>query len=405
MLKSKKIHFAWFVAFGLLMIQSAVFGILVNCAGIAFSAIISDLGFKAGDLSIYYTVRSIATALTISFSMKLFFKYNSRIVMAYFGLLSAISFGGMYFFTQLWQWYLAAILAGTAMGSLIICIPIVISNWFNKYTGLIMGIVLSSSGLVGAIYSPIFARLIEAYGWRMASFITGVLIFVMGVIPSLLYIVSSPEKINKQAYGEKTEVVAQIKSQIKKVPTKSIFIMCVLVPLFMGTISLFANQIPTYAHSIGFSATVGASLTSFAMIGNVLSKMLFGVAYDKVGIFTSLKGAVLITGISIVMFLIFDIKAPLSVAAVLFGAVYSITLIATPLLIKDVYSQELYKVTLGKVQTINNFCVAFLGLLIPYIYDFTGSFNLFFIIAIGLSIITLLSVYKIEKYHSKCNLE
>ncbi len=398
MIKLNKIHFAWFVAFGLLMMQSAIFGILVNCAGIVFSAIISDLDFKAGDLSIYYTVRSIATALTIPISMKMFFKYNSRIVMAIFGALAAISFGGMFFFTQLWHWYIAAIIAGTAIGCLIVCIPIVITNWFNKFTGTVLGLVLASSGLVGAIYSPIFARMIENYGWRMASLITGGVIFLLSVIPSLLTIDSSPQKVNKQPLGEKIEVD---KKKFEKVvmPKKSIFIMCVLISLFMGAISQFANQIPTYANSIGFTASIGATFTSFAMVGNVLSKMIFGAVYDKVGVFTALKGAVIITGMALVMFFLMDKVVFICVAAILFGAVYSITLIAVPMLIKDVYGDEMYKKTLGRVQTINNFCVAFLGLLIPYVYDFTGSFNLFFIGAIVLSVISLVSTNLIEIYH------
>ncbi len=398
----KNIHYGWWVSLGLVLVQSAVFGILVNCAGIVFSAIIVDLGFKAGDLSVYYTLRAITTAVTIPITMKLFFKYNSRIVMAVFGVMASLSFGGMYFFNELWQWYIAAVLAGAVMALLMVCIPIVINNWFNVSTGLVMGVVLSSSGLVGAIYSPIFAGFIESYGWRMASLITGGLIFLLSVIPSLLVVDSSPEKVNKTAYGIKPEIINKHQAK-KQIPGKMIYVMCVCVPLFMGTVSQFANQIPTYANSLGFAASVGATFTSFAMVGNVLSKMIFGVAYDKFGVFKSLKGTIFITAFAIVLYLITNNIVIICIASLLFGAVYSITLIAVPMLIKDMYGDENYKSALGRVQSVSNFCIAFLSLLIPYIYDFTGTFNLFFIIAIIVSLVTIISVVFLEKYAKSNN--
>ena len=51
--KSNKIHYAWWILVAAVAIQGGIIGIMVNCTGVIFSAIIEDLGFRSGDLSIY----------------------------------------------------------------------------------------------------------------------------------------------------------------------------------------------------------------------------------------------------------------------------------------------------------------------------------------------------------------
>ena len=43
----------WIVLLGLILVQGGTIGIFTNCLGILMSAIRQDLGFRAGDLSVY----------------------------------------------------------------------------------------------------------------------------------------------------------------------------------------------------------------------------------------------------------------------------------------------------------------------------------------------------------------
>ena len=53
-----------FVVVALLALQGGFIGMLVNCTGILLSAVMADMGFTAGKISLYYTVRALAQAAT-----------------------------------------------------------------------------------------------------------------------------------------------------------------------------------------------------------------------------------------------------------------------------------------------------------------------------------------------------
>ena len=98
---------AWAVLAGMVLIQAVMMGVIINCTGIVFSAVLEDCGFRAGDLSVYYTIRSLASAAAVGVTSRLFFRYGGKAVMAALGAILALSFGSMYFFDSLWQWYLS----------------------------------------------------------------------------------------------------------------------------------------------------------------------------------------------------------------------------------------------------------------------------------------------------------
>ncbi|MBR2668747.1 MAG: hypothetical protein IKE36_03010, partial [Solobacterium sp.] len=56
-------NFPWKIVIAAMLIQGGAMGAVANTQGILFSAIIRDLGFRAGDLSLYYLIRSIVSAL------------------------------------------------------------------------------------------------------------------------------------------------------------------------------------------------------------------------------------------------------------------------------------------------------------------------------------------------------
>lgn len=132
----KKLHRAWIILIAMILIQAGIIGILMNCTGILFAAILSETGFRAGDLSLYYTIRSLVSAATINTACWFFFHKNARVVLAVLGAAYCISVGMMSCFGQLWQWYIAAVFAGIGSGCVPVIIPIVLNNWFHEKTAL-----------------------------------------------------------------------------------------------------------------------------------------------------------------------------------------------------------------------------------------------------------------------------
>ena len=117
-----------FVVVALLALQGGFIGMLVNCTGILLSAVMADMGFTAGKMSLYYTVRALAQAATVGFTAKCFFEKNQKLTMSVMGVLSGLSFILMYFYNDIWQWYISGALNGVGMSCVLVVIPVVINN-------------------------------------------------------------------------------------------------------------------------------------------------------------------------------------------------------------------------------------------------------------------------------------
>ncbi len=386
--KTSKFHYAWVILVAAVCIQGAIIGIMVNCTGVIFSAIIEDLGFRSGDLSIYYTVRAFTQAAACGVTTKLFLSKNPKLVMTLLGCLGLAGWVGMYFYNRLWQWYFSGVLVGICMSCVLVVIPVVLNNWFATKNGMVIGIAMAASGLAGAVFSPVLSSLITTIGWRKTAVFNGGISFLLIVIPALLLLVKTPEEKGMKPYGweeaQNKTVSADEKQAVKSVKMpSSMFMMCAGTIIIAGVMTQFGNQLPMLARSIGYTIQIGAMVTSWNMVGNVAGKLLIGVMADKIGIFPSVNITSTVIAISTVM-LMFAGTSPILMyaGALLLGMVYSMGTTVPPLVFMDVYGPDEYKVHLSRFQSYNSAVMALASSGLPYIYDFTGSF--FGALALGL---------------------
>lgn len=90
---------------GCIIFQAIYTGILMNSSGIILSAIMSDCGFSAGSMSLYYTIRTLCCALFVSTMSKVFTKYRTNLCAVGMAFVMSISFLLMTFFTKPYHWY------------------------------------------------------------------------------------------------------------------------------------------------------------------------------------------------------------------------------------------------------------------------------------------------------------
>lgn len=399
-----KIHRAWIVLAGMVLIQAGIIGVLTNCTGILFAAILADTGFRAGDLSIYYLIRSLASALTVGFTCRLFFERNARVVLAILGTMYCASIGAMFFFGELWQWYVSAVFAGIGCGCSPVAIPIVLNNWFHEKNGFVIGVTMSASGVAGAVFSPICSDLLTLFGWRMTAVIMAGIALILIVVPSLLILVPTPGQAGCQPYGVRLEEAAhadraETRAVSAREPQAYIFALCLLALLAGGSLVQFNNQLPTYAQSVGYAISVGGIMTSCCMVGNLLGKLVFGTLVDRIGIYRAVR--VYLAGIaaSMVIFLLFFKVVPiLYTGAFLYGICYAISTMSPSLLFLDLYGEERYKGKVSRAQAINGVVFAILSAAFPYVYDWTGSFDAVFVFGIVLCVMSFLILRYLQQY-------
>ena len=376
---------AWLVFIAATCFVGGSVGVMINCTGIIFTAIIGEFGFRSGDLSIYYTIRGLVQAFTVAIMMKPAQK-NPRFWLPFMGFLSLMGYVTMPFYSQLWHWYRAAVIVGIGMSCPFVFVPIVINNWFKKRNGLLIGIAMGASGLAGAVLSPVLSNLISLYGWRFTVVFQGILGAGLMIIPSYLWMNMTPEELGLKPYGYDENAVAAAvtgRQTGEKAPIPGYIFIISTGAILCSMLTLqFMNQIPLFATSVGFSLTVGAMMSSYCMIGNVAGKTIFGVLADKIGVYATTFSFLGIIGASFVM-LIFGQGSTgvLCAACLMFGFAFSMSSTAPSLIYLKIYGDN-YKGKLSGFQAANNVLVAVSSALIPYIFDFTGSFTPVFAIAL-----------------------
>ena len=400
-MKGKNSLKPWIMFVCMLLLQGGATGVIMNCNGILFAAIKAEMGFRAGDLSVYYMLRSLTSAAAITFTTALVFGKKPRVVLCTLNAVFTLSFAAMCLFNRLWQWYIAAILAGIGTSCNGVLIPVVLNNWFHKNNGLVIGVTMSASGIFGALFSPIVSGLIASFGWRQAALIMGLTAFAMTVLPSLFCLYLTPEEIGEKALGDEemqksaagkdTGAGSQISAAAAPVPGY-IFWFALAVFTLIGSQVQFASQLSTFTDSIGLGIAAGATLNSILMVGNLSGKVILGFLADRIGIYRSLIGFSIVIGIGMLLYLLGSLTASmvlLSIGSILFGLSYAVGATGTSLVLLDIYGREIYKTRMSRLTAINTLFSAGLSVVFPYIYDFTGSFNPVFIYSIAASLIAL----------------
>lgn len=371
---------------GCIIFQAIYTGILMNSSGIILSAIMSDCGFSAGSMSLYYTIRTLCCALFVSTMSKVFTKYRTNLCAVGMAFVMSISFLLMTFFTKPYHWYFSAALFGIGMTCTLTLIPIIINNCFSRHSGLLLGITMASSGLASAAFSPICSTLIQSFGWRPAVFYMGIVSF-LAALPFAAGMIYTPAAAGTSPVSSNDD-----KTPLKHSRNHCLLALCAFSLSAGAVLVQFANYIPVYAASIGFSATAGAVMTSCVMVGNILGKFFAGLLNDRLGTWNTLCLYFGLIIISLVSFL----SAPhnvflLYMASCLFGIVFGISVVMPSLTAKKAFGFQSYIPYLSHLVSICNAIGAVSTIAIGNLYDSAGSFSIIFISGIILCLFSMCS--------------
>lgn len=377
-------------------------GVCVNSAGVFYTPVSESLGIMRGTFSMHGTISLIATAVISLFVPVIMKRYSYKVILSLSVLVAGASTILMAFSKSVLGFYILGCLRGISSGLFaIVPITMIINKWFYKNHGLATSIVLSFSGIAGAVCSPLFTKCIQSFGWERAYIIMGLVIIGL-CIPALIYPFSiDPNDIGLLAYGyEDKENKVQdtiVKNNNKFNLFTTVFVCFFIFAILHTAISGITQHLPGFAENLGYSATIGATMLSAGMIGNILSKLVIGFISDKLGPVKATIIMIVINVISVVILLTAPSSLMLLIGSFLFGSVYSVGAVGFALLTKHFFGVENYSTVYPIISFATNLGGAFALSLVGYIYDFTGSYVYAFIIALGINFINIVLMYVVVK--------
>src|SRR6056297_978602 len=154
-----------------------------------------------------------------------------------------------------------------------------ISHWFLKRRGIAVALVASGNYLSGAIWPTVLAGVLEDSGWRMVYlFLAGIAVVTIMPLSMLLR-----RRVPDAAHG-----LAQAASDLR---ARSVGLSPRALQYLLGfagiaccvAMSMPQVHIVSYCVGLGYGPVVGAEMLSLMLLGGVVSRILSGLAADRLG--------------------------------------------------------------------------------------------------------------------------
>lgn len=362
------------------MLQGAGFGIVSNCTGLFYEPVSSDLGFSIGSISLYSSISMIVSAVVMLFVTRLLERYRTQWILTIGAICTSAPMVLMSFCNAIWQWYLLAIVQGFGLAfTMNLVAPIILNNWFREKLGLALGLSVSSGGIIGTIMSALLGAILRNGGWRIAYRTAGITGLLMTVPVCMFVLCMRPEDKNMQPYGGvgKTMPVQTTEEHgrsfgelLKEVRLWKLLPLIALARINTG----FMQHLTSYGHSAGFILVDVSVLSTLFMVGNMLSKIVFGSLNDRYG---AQKCSYLGLGIILVseVLLLTAVDKMMLVGALLFGTVSMFSQVQVTILCRESWEGSDYAHALVVIQVASQifYSAGISG--IGFAYDFLGDYR------------------------------
>ena len=255
------------------------------------------------------------------------------------------------------------------------------------------GICFAGSGITAALASPAISRLIRAAGWRQAALVVGIITLAVTAAGTFLFPERSPEAAGKQAYGalgkqacgarpgsaelrrgsealrqDSTAPVPEAGGDIRSV----IIFLGILGGVLTGQV--LNNYLAQFTISIGYTLEISSLMVSAFMIGNLISKIIYGVSADRIGVWKTVCCFYVILLAGYLLLFLQKSRGALGAAAFLLGASCSFTTIGWTSLCLREYGKENYEVPYGHLSTAGNIATMLILFLVGAAVDAVGSY-------------------------------
>jgi len=366
-------------------------GLTFNAIGQYFVPVTRELGLGMGQFTFYYTLRGAFLILSTTLMNKWLEKFDIRVLLFSCFSIQLICIALMGTFTVFWQWYIAGAVMGFFLAPIYYILPpIVLSNWFKKKRGLVIGISISFTGIGGMIMNPILASIIHNFGWRTAYLLNAIIAGVV-VLPLILLMRKKPADKGLEPYGAEeqkpqagqgSEDAAIVDSDQQKGVSRDVavrsfsFILLTVLFISFGFFAGYPQHLTAYGISIGYSATFASYFLSINMLGNVLTKLALGFISDRFGGKVMIYTALCITMASFLLLLRGSSFLPaLLTGSFLAGCFFSISSVGMPLMLQTVYGARDYARIFLLLSLGQNFFVSFGPSLVGFMYDHSGVYT------------------------------
>ncbi len=400
MKKTGKLHYGWILCFTSCLMLTGGAGIVINSANQFLKPVTEAFGISRGQFSFYISCLSITSMIVSPFIGKIFSKFPPKRVVIFGGLLMVCCWLGLSVAPNIYFFYVLGLLIGTGSSLTgMVCVSILMNNWFVERKGTAMGIALTGTGIGSMIFNPLASKLIVECGYQAAYRWLG-LICILALLPYMIAFRYQPSEIGLKPVGveqltagsdgkEAVHVVTGL-TRGEAMRRPEFYAVCFIAFGLSGTCQGLYNHLMAYFTDIGFGQVKAASFISIIGFTLAVGKVGAGWLNDKIGL---KKSFTLLVGLSVLGMIMLNFASSGGVAIVasfLFGFAMAAPFVLSPLLTTFTFGSKDFANIYGTITIFT-----FLGpILMPplsgMIYDLNGSYFWAFVVCTVIEAASLL---------------
>lgn len=407
-----KLHYAWIIFAGCCIISFVGFGLTINTAGLFWGGMSQDLQLSRAEIALNATFNGIAGAASLLFAGTIFKKINTRLLLTISFAITGMAFIACSFIQSVTPFYAIKVVLGVVQQiSIVISIPILLGNWFEKKMGLLFGITGALTAVGGAIFNPLVSHMIVEYGWRNAYIFVGVVNLIL-LLPVALLMKFKPDngmmpyghEITGEDKSTKTEHTSESTGlSIREATRTPVFYLLILSIICLQSAGSLVQHVPALIQNFGFSLSTGASVMSSLLIGAAAGKFLMGFMLDHVKPVIVLLLFTVIGALGWYTSGMFQQPLYLNGSGFASGMGQAIVLIALPLLIRSAFGTKDYSQILSVILMFGAFSNAVSVYIHGSLFDYTASYTLSLIINVLMYSTAFVCIFLAIRTSSKYN--
>jgi len=399
-----KKYFAWLLLGGLFICYVISNGVILNTLPIFYPALLEEFGWDQAKVTRPAQMLFFSVALISPFVGLLLDRGSPRRIMLTGILLMTAAFFAFAYIRDLGQMIAVYFLfsLGIVMGGIIPSMYI-LTNWFVRYRGIAVGILLVGSSFGGTIFNPIAAWGIGAFGWRGALLLLGTIAGVCMFGSLALLIRNHPSefglgpdgKVLGDSSGVNKEVAQAAEGPMLGSTLRSpsfYLLMLVTGGMWFCIVAVIQHQ-ALYFKDIGDKLPASAGVLSAFFFCSILGKIIFGKLGDHYPKKTIMFAATLNLALgAIFLYLLGDYPGLVWGYAIVFGIGFSGTFTMIQLLVAGFYAGKAYGKILGLVTMVDTISGVMGILVLGQLRAAQGNYGQGLQILIAISIIAAISV-------------
>ena len=294
---------------------------------------------------------------------------------------------GLAHMTALWMFYLFYIF--NALGY--VCggpLPnqVLLSRWFDKARGKAMGFAYLGIGIGGFLVLRLSPRLVEAFGWRGALQVLGILIILLA-LPLAYFVRDDPAfpspsaRANQgRATGDKPAALAPMSGLFR---TPAFYLLAIGSMCSIGAVGGTNQHLKLFLSlDMQYTQDAAATITSTVLACSIAGRLLMGWLADRIARKHVMILIYLLVAGSIPLLFLADSTPAMYAFAVLFGLGLGGEYMIIPLMAAELFGVRVLGRLLGVILTADGVAEAASPYLIGKLRDATGSYDLGFVLLI-----------------------